>query len=458
MNFSGKNVLVYGLGRSGVAAVDLLLSKNANVFVYEDTKSAGTFANDFRVKRISSLEDVQSKNIFLCVVSPGVQIVGNKTIKQLKAWQIEIIPEVELGAMFVQGDLIAITGTNGKTTSVMLLKNLLQKKYDVTFMCGNIGFPISSICNLTNAKSATVVEVSSFMLETTKNFKPKIACILNISPDHLTRHKTYKNYIKTKFNIKNNFDENNVLILNKNIKNIFVGIRKKYKKRIFKLKIIKNPLKKLKNKYKIIFFDINNSVKNNKLYFNNKKILLLKKCKLKGEKNYENILNDLYVCSVLGLNLTKLKKEIYKFSPPKHRIEFVAKKLGRYFFDDSKATNPDSTICALSGAKKPVVVLLGGSDKGFCFDEIFDKCQNKIKKVIAFGAVADKIVATCKKHNFKNVVEYKKLEYAIGNILAETQKNDIVLLSPANASFDEFTSFEHRGEMFATWVKNLQQK
>lgn len=456
MNLNGENVLVYGIGESGKSAINLLLSENAKVFVFcdKDSNVSFTFASAFRVEQIYDITNVLNFKIDLCVVSPGIQILGNTNIDFLRQSGIEIISELELGFNFLKGDIIAVTGTNGKTTTVSLLKEMLLVKYNKVFLCGNIGLPVTAICKMTTYQSAVIIEVSSFMLECIKNFKPKIACILNITPDHITRHKTYKNYFKTKFNINNNLSNEDILILNENIKKQFKKLSKKYKKIIFKLKLIKKNFKELKNKYKIKYFNIKKQYKNNKLYIYNHKIINTKKCKLIGEKNYENILNNLLVCSSLGINLKSIKNVVYNFKPLNARIEKFAVINKVTFINDSKATNPDSTICALSAMKKPVILLLGGSDKGFSFDEILN-CTDKIKKIIIFGAVGDRIAECCKKNNFTNFTQYKTLKEATESIFIHAQKNDIVLLSPANASFDEFSGYKERGEKFSQWVKSL---
>ena len=412
MELKNKNFLVYGTGISGISAYNFLKENGANVYIFSDRCSEKL--EDFvSVKKFS---DIENLNIDYAVISPGVQIIGNKNIKKLKKMGIMLIIEFELGYLFCKGTFIAVTGTNGKTTCVNLLNHILSKKYE-TYMCGNVGVPITSIASKTTESSLVVAEVSSFMLELiSPNFSPDIAVITNITPDHISRHKTFENYYNSKLKItKYQTPQQHLIILNslKDIKTdakvIYAGTEKKYKSELI------------------------------------------------GDFNQQNISLCKEVCFFLGIKNKEFTKELKKFTPVKYRLQSLGKKNGITYINDSKSTNPDSTLKAIESFKKPVVALLGGSDKGNDFYDIFNS-KNKIKLAIIYGETADKIENDALFMGFTKTAKFVNLNEALYHLKSLVNKGDTVLFSPACASYDEFKNYIERGECFNKFFAELKWK
>ncbi len=402
MEVKNKTFLVYGSGVSGLSAYKFLKNKGANVYIYTDKKSDRiedlTYINKF--------SDVLMMNFDYVVVSPGIQIVGNRNINKLKKMGIKLISELELGYLFCKGRFIAVTGTNGKTTCVNLLNHILKTKYK-TILCGNVGIPITSVCDQSDDESVVICEVSSFMLELTSlNFTPDIAVITNVTPDHISRHKNYENYLKIKLKITENQQKNQFLLISDEFKDVKTEAQK----------IIVDKLKKYKSN-------------------------------LIGEFNLKNINFCAKVCNILGVSDKEFKDAVKSFLPVKYRLQILGKKRGITYINDSKSTNTDSTVQAINSMKKKVVVFLGGSDKGNDFYEIF-KLKNKIKLAIIYGETANKLEEDALFMGFNNICKFENLNESLYYFKSYIQKGDTVLFSPACASYDEFNNYVERGEYF----------
>jgi len=407
MNLVNKNVLVYGGGVSGVSAYKFLVKQGANAFIFSDKK----IVCEEGVKVIEKISDVLKLKIDYVILSPGVNIIGNKNIKKLKNLGALFLSELELGYLFCKGKFIAVTGTNGKTTCVNLINHVLSKKYK-TFLCGNVGTPITSICDQTTNDSIIVCEVSSFMLETiSPNFCPDVSVILNITPDHISRHKTLDAYFKCKLNITNFQTDKNVLFVPKELEYINTEA--------------------------------------------NKVVVLTEKFKtsLLGNFNQLNISFCFKVCEYFGISKKFFSKAIKTFTPVSFRLEVLGKRKGVFYINDSKATNPDSTIKALESMHKKVVLLLGGSDKGNSFREIFK--SDKIKLALIYGQTANALESDAISMGFSNVCKFDSLKDTLSNLKKFTKRGDVVLFSPACASYDEFSSYVERGEYFNNFVENV---
>lgn len=407
MQLKDKTFLVYGAGKSGISAYDFLISHGAMVYIYSDDN----VSLDKSFNQIYDFKEVLKIKFDYAVLSPGVQIVDNDNINKLKNNNVLLICELELGYLFCKGKFIAVTGTNGKTSCVSLLGHILESKFD-TFVCGNIGTPITSICDQTTENSVVICEVSSFMLElVSANFAPDISVILNVSSDHISRHKTFEEYKKAKLNITKyqSFDDY-----------LFVDYENE--------SILTNAMKN------VVF---------NEIKF---------KSKLIGDFNNHNINFCYRICKVLGICDKQFKKLLKSFEPLQFRLQKFTVKKGVIFINDSKSTNPDSTIKALSAMKKPVIVLLGGSDKGNSFEQIFENSK-KIKFAIFYGSTANKLKDDANFKGFNNFVVCQNLEHAIKESLKRARKKDIVLFSPACASFDEFKNYIERGKFFNNYIK-----
>lgn len=408
MEILNKSFLVYGAGVSGVSAYNFLQKKGATVYMYADKKTEDIKDMNY----ISNMSKVLEKKFDYIVLSPGINIIGNKNINKLKKTGALFISELELGYLFCKGKFIAVTGTNGKTTCVSLLNHILSKRY-ATFLCGNVGTPITSIADNTTDDSVVICEVSSFMLEiVSPNFKPDIAVILNITPDHISRHKTFDAYYNAKLQITRWQTENDYLLLPEQLNNIETRAKK--------------------------------IIVEQKKYKSN----------LVGDFNNLNIAFCEHVSELLGVGKREFISALKTFSPVAFRLQKLGKKRGITYINDSKATNPDSCIKAICAMKKTAVVLLGGSDKGNNFVDIF-KNKNKIKLAILYGQTADILEADALFCGFTKIAKFDNLKMALENLKEFVKRGDVVLFSPACASYDEFKNYVERGEYFTNYFEEI---
>ena len=427
--------LIVGCGVSGRSAGDFLQSKGYDV----------QFVSDENLKNFKS-DDIDRllTGLSFIVKSPGVAY-DNKIIKSAIKKGVEVVGEMEVGASIVKGDVIAVTGTNGKTTTVSLVNHLLQLENRKVYIGGNIGVPITSFVDVVLDDDIVVLECSSFQLESCKNFRPKIAVVLNISEDHLNRHKTISEYIRCKMNITKNQKNSDYLLLN-------------YDSEM----VMKN---KPKTNAKIYYFSTKNKVvgcyiKRGCIYFNDnlseKKLVSLSKIKLIGEHNKSNILAAVLSVYLLTKNIN-LFKSLNSFYGVEHRIEFVKTINKISFYNDSKATNIDSVLVALKSFKNGINLILGGSDKGYGFDDLFKNLPKNVKNIAIFGETRNKIAFFAQKYKFKNFCICDNLKAATLFCYTHAKPNEIVLLSPACASFDCFLNFEERGNIFKKIVMEIAE-
>lgn len=415
MKFKNKRVLVYGLGDSGRSAVKLLTKLGAHVFFYDDNLEYAGY--------VGYVRRMEEEHFDICVLSPGVKIKDNPNIEILKGKGTVILSELDLGYLFLKGKVIAVTGTNGKTTTVSLIYKILKDNgYDAR-LCGNIGVPITSVVD-TNKNSVTVVEVSSFQLESSYLFRCDIGVILNVMPDHLDRHGTMQEYIDCKKKLASFTRKKLVLNLDDEIAKTFN----------FKKKCLYFSKKTLK---KGVF------LKNNQIYINKTPVCGTENLKLLGEKNLENVLGA--VGALSKFRNIKFNDSVKNFTPSPHRVEVVGEQGGVVFVDDSKATNVASTMNALSAfANKNIILLAGGRGKEAPYDEIF---QRHLKLVVGFGEEGEKICAVANAYKTPSVY-VGRFDNAVRYACEKSESGDVVLLSPACSSFDEFSSYKERGERF----------
>ena len=441
MDLKGKNVLVVGLGKSGMAAFDLLKLMQANVWLYDgnekfslDNISAPLYLGSFPKDKFQELD--------LAVFSPGVPL-DIELAQFLKDNNIKIIGEIELAYMVEKGTVIGITGTNGKTTTTTLVGEIMKKYNPNTLVVGNIGYPYTKEVIKTSNDSITVAEISSFQLETAVKFRPRVSAILNITPDHLNRHKTMECYTQMKFDIAKNQKDDDLCVLNYDDE----LIRKNEKQ-------IKCNIEYFSSKQKI----------SNGLYQNDKKeivdgktnqvLMSMKDTKLVGDHNCENIMAAILMSRKMGLPMDLIIDTIKKFSPVEHRVEFVENIDGVDYYNDSKGTNPDAAIKAIKSMDKPTILIGGGYNKGGDFDEWIKAFDGKVKKLLLLGETKEKIAADAKKCGFENYEFVKDLKEAVEKAHEYAQSGDAVLLSPACASWDMFKSYEQRGDLFKEYVRN----
>ena len=432
MKLKNKRILVYGLGDSGRAVLNVLKNKRDHVSFYDD---------DLRYWEYIGFErNPQEKFYDLVIVSPGIKCQGNKLLEIFRQKNMQIISEIDFAYLLSKGAIIAITGTNGKTTVSMLTHKILKSAGFKTFLCGNIGLPFSAVCEKATKDSITVCEVSNFQLETSQFFSPDVACILNIKPDHLDRHGSFEEYVKVKSKLCQNMKSQAKLILNfddEEAKKLI--LHKKYQ--FFSKKTLK----------KGVF------VKNNQIFVNKKNILSLNEIRLKGEKNLENVLASVAICSHFHLPAQSYSYAVSNFVPASHRMQMVGELDGVIFIDDSKATNVASTVACVEAYRNDVIILLmGGQGKDIEYDEIF-RLKIPYKKIVCFGQEGKNIFECARRHAL-DAQAFEKFDDAVLFSKQIASKGDIVLLSPSCASFDEFSSYAERGERFKELVLQASQQ
>lgn len=444
MNLKNKKVLVYGLGKSGQGAIKLLKTINAKIFLYDDNAENLKNCKDEFVIKVEAITENFLEEIDLIVVNPSVSIYS-ENLKLAFLKNIKIISEIELAFLNKKGKVISVTGSNGKSTTSTLIYNIFNLANKKTSLVGNIG---NSFCSevAENKKQTYIVEVSSFQLETIENYRSNTACFLNFSENHLDRHFSLKNYFETKCKIFKNSKNKDFKILNyddEKVKNIKKTNNTYYFSR----------LEKVKGAY----------LSQDYIYFNDgkeeEKILHISQIKLLGGHNIENVL-----CAILVAKLNKIKNEfivkaIENFYGINHRIEFVDEINGVKYFNDSKSTTCKSTLTALDCFKNDrVLLILGGSDKGFEFIPLFEKLPDCVKNIICLGEVKEKILKDAKEYNFFNIIQTDCFENAIklAQQISLSENLNTILLSPATASFDMFKNFEERGDTFKKIVKEIK--
>lgn len=441
MKVTGKRILIYGMSRTGLALLEFLKKRQAIIYLYDDNQDVSKYIDNKIILPFSEFL-IDASLLDLIIVSPGVSL-ETKLLKMAKLNKINVIGEVEFAFNFCKSKkMIAITGTNGKTTTTELISQVLSQKYKV-HKCGNIGIPFISVVDSIEVQDYVVLEISSFQLETIKKFRPKISVILNLKPDHLDRYEDLNDYYKSKLKIYKNQKRKDICILNKDDENIN--------------KLVKTIHCKAK---KIYFskcnYNVNGFIRDKSIILkmgkNEQLISYLENLKLQGEHNYLNILATVLVGIIENVDIDNVRNVIENFNSLEHRQEFVKNVDGVEYVNDSKATNIDATINALTAYKnKRVHLLLGGSDKGEEFENFFKSLSNNVKCYI-FGETREKMKWSAINVGYFNFVVLNKLCDALNDAKKNAKASEIVLLSPACASFDEFSNFEERGKYFKEWV------
>jgi UDP-N-acetylmuramoylalanine--D-glutamate ligase len=457
MELKDKRVLVVGLGKSGVASALFLKAHGARVTV-SDTKSGDELRNE-----IPSLLDHgitvetggHGERTFrgqdLIVVSPGVP-ADAPLLVQARAMGEAVIGEIELAAQFLPGPIVAITGSNGKTTTTTLTGEILTSGGLLTLVGGNIGTPAISLAERANRETAVVLEVSSFQLETIQTFHPKIAVVLNVTPDHLDRHRTFEAYVDAKARIFENQRGDDFAVLNEDDPTC-VGMAARTRARVFwfsRQKEVKQGA--WVREGKILFRDGSSSQKNPQ-----SEVMLASEVPLKGAHNLENVLAAVCAGALMGCTSEKIRQAVRDFKAVEHRLEFVATIRGVDYYNDSKATNVDATIKALESFPANIHLILGGKDKGSDYSLLNELLRQRVKRVYTIGAAAGKIESqiVSLKGGGVEIVHAETLENALRKANAVAEPGDVVLLAPACASFDQFKNYEQRGQVFKEIVRGL---
>ena len=451
MNLEGKRVLVVGSGKSGVAAAELLRKKGITFVLFDGNKDLDVTALIEKNPVFAGAEILLGElapedmaRIDLVVLSPGVP-TDLPMVNELRNRQIPIWGEIELAYHFAKGRIIAITGTNGKTTTTSLVGEIMANYFDDVKVVGNIGIPYTSVAANTTEDTVTVAEISSFQLETTHEFAPEVTAILNITPDHLNRHHTMEEYIRVKELITKNQTSEDTCVLN-------------YEDPI--LRAFGENLQ-----IRVLFFSSERKLKQG-LYLEDETIWYadesqkLAICKTQdlnivGKHNYENVMAAAGMALSYGVPLEKIQEAVKAFQAVEHRIEFVTEKNGVVYYNDSKGTNPDAAIKGIQAMSRPTLLIGGGYDKGSDYTEWIQSFDGKVKYLVLLGVTKEKIAETARKCGFDNIIMTENLEEAVKVCAENAESGDAVLLSPACASWDMFPSYEVRGRRFKELVRNL---
>ena len=448
MYLRNQKFMVAGMSKSGESSARFLLKHGAQVYVYDDVVSENIKALMAELEELGAhIVDAESyiDATLLCdilVLSPGIPIDNPLPIAFRKQGKT-IIGEAELGATYLKANTVAVTGTNGKTTTVSMLNSILLNAGLNSVACGNIGTPIVGEVENLGIDDYAVVEISSFQLETLSSFLPHIAIIKNITEDHLNRHYTMENYIFLKRKILRNLRESEYAVLNYDDEEV----------RSFAQQTRAN----------VIFFSLNSQIdgayyENGAIYFNGEKYLDVKDMTVKGEHNIYNALACVATAHILGIDKAKTAEALCKFKGIKHRIEEIAKINGVTYIDDSKGTNVDATLKAVKTMLNPTIILLGGKDKGYDYAPLFVELNNSnVIHAILYGENRFKLLNSAVKAGYISFSLCSEFDTAVrlSGFIAKSGQN--VLLSPASSSFDSFSNYEERGDAFKSLVEGMNE-
>lgn len=452
MNIKDKKVLLVGLAKTGVSTIKKLDKLGASIVVtdikpkekLEDILSQLNGLNNVEYILGSHPEDIS--DIDLTIVSPGVPL-DLPFIEKLKESNVKIIGEVELAYTLSNNPIfVGITGTNGKTTTTSLVGEIFKEANRDTYIVGNIGNPVIDTVDYTDKNSVLVTELSSFQLESIDTFRPKVSSILNITEDHLNRHHTMENYINAKARIFENQEKSDFSILNYD-DSIVRSLNKNNNASILYF----SRQEKIDQG---VYLDENNNIV---ISIDGKQITVLNRNELSlpGDHNLENAMAAILMTYVVGVDLEVIKHVLITFKGVEHRLEFVTNKNGIMFVNDSKGTNPDSTIKAIGSYERPIILIAGGMDKHSDFTDMMKCATKNVKELVLLGETADKIEASARKEGLENITKVKNMEEAVKKAYELAKDGDVVLLSPGCASWDMYPNFEARGLDFKENIYKL---
>lgn len=455
MEIEEKKFLVVGTGISGIAAAELLVKKNLSVVLYdgnEDLKEQEIREKSPLLKDVEivlgKLPEAKINSCDIAVLSPGVP-TDSPMVNAMRETGLAIWGEIELAYAFEKGKVLAITGTNGKTTTTALLGEIMKNYYNHVQVVGNIGIPYTSVVDENTEDSVTVAEISSFQLETVHEFCPQVSAILNITPDHLNRHHTMENYILAKESITKNQGKEQVCVLN------------------YEDEVLRNFANEVKTR--VIFFSSQRKLEEG-IFLQGEEIIWradgketlvcnVKELNLIGRHNYENVMAATAMALAYGVPMEKIKEVLVRFVAVAHRIEYVVTKRGVRFYNDSKGTNPDAAIQAIRAMEWPTLLIGGGYDKNSEYDEWIEAFDGKVKKLVLLGATREKIAETAIKLGYpkEDIIFVESLQEAVDVCYENAENGDAVLLSPACASWGMFKNYEQRGDMFKEMARALTE-
>lgn len=430
-----EKVLILGLSKSGIAAAFAVNKRGGDVWITEGKEPKEEYKEKIaELKKLGvHIETGGHTDEFIegskyAITSPGIP-PKSEIFQKLREKNVPIISEIEYAYRNTDIPFIVITGTNGKTTTTALVSHILSKKYSAP-VCGNIGVPPTSLID--NKSDFLVCEVSSFQAEMTEKFRAKIACWTNFTPDHIDWHGGLENYFRAKAKLFLGSQAPEYAILNAQDKR----------------------LAEFSNKCKnVVMFDDDKDcyIKDEAIYFKGEKIITLQDCPLIGHHNHQNVMCGIVIAKLLGMENEEIKEQIMTFAAPEHRLEKVREINGITFYNDSKATNPEASIVAIDSFNDvDVALILGGRDKNTDLTEMCASINKHINTVLLIGEATERFEENLIKNGFSNIIKEDSMEKAIDKAI--DLKPDVVLLSPACASFDMFKSYEHRGEVFKQYV------
>ena len=384
------------------------------------------------------------ESLDLVVLSPGVP-TDIPLVKRFYEMELPVWGEVELAYRTGKGRVLAITGTNGKTTTTALLGKIMKDACPSVFVVGNIGTPYTSKAQEMQENSVTVVEISSFQLETIEEFAPEVSAILNITEDHLNRHHTMEEYIRVKELITKNQSSEDVCVLN-------------YEDEVLR-KFGETAVPK------VVYFSSARTLEKG-IYLEGDTIMLTTETakipvvktgelKLLGQHNYENVMAAVAMAYYAGVDMESIRKSVCEFTAVEHRIEYVTEKNGVVYYNDSKGTNPDAAIKGIQAMNRPTYLIGGGYDKESSYDEWIQAFDGKVRCLVLIGQTKEKIKAAAERLGFTDIVLLENLQEAVHYCAEHAKEGEAVLLSPACASWGQFDNYEQRGDMFKKYVSEL---
>lgn len=453
MDFKGKKALVFGAGISGMGSVRLLAERGAYVILHDANEKLNAAemleelenADSVQI-RLGGFPEEEIASLDLVVLSPGIP-TDLPVIERIKNAGIPVWGEIELAYVCGKGEVLGITGTNGKTTTTSLLGEIIKNAFESTFVVGNIGSPYTEAASRTREDSVIVAELSSFQLESILTFRPRVSAVLNITPDHLNRHHTMEAYIAAKFDIAKNQTKEDTCVLNyedetcrRMAENVPASVL--YFSSAHKLeqgiyldggKIIYKPLKEEAG---IEVCDVT-------------------ELKLLGVHNYENVMAAVAMAASYGVDMEIIRRTVKEFAGVEHRIEFVAEKNGVAYYNDSKGTNPDAAIKGIQAMNRPTILIGGGYDKQSDFHEWIQSFDGKVRYLVLIGATKEQIQKEAGECGFTDCILKDTFKEAMDACVELARPGDAVLLSPACASWGMFKNYEVRGDEFKKYVYAL---
>ena len=439
---------VLGLSKSGKSVTEFLLSRGATVYLHDDLTSERIeqTAKDLVTKGAKRIRKDDLPNMpEICdvlVISPGIPI-DHPVAVAFKRRGRAVVGETEIAARYIKSPLVAVTGTNGKTTTVSMIAECLKRGGRSAYACGNIGTPLVEYCNIPEEEIA-VAEISSFQLETLNSLRPHAAVVLNITEDHLNRHYNMENYQFLKAKLLKNLTAAEYAVLN------------------YDDEVVHSFAEK--TKAQVLYFSVRERVygafyEQGDLYFGKEKIMSVSELPTEGVHNVQNALAVIAVAKIMGIKNEDIAAALKAFKGIRHRVEFVCEVNGVQFINDSKGTNVDATLKAIAMMKGETVLLLGGQNKGYDYGKLFSVLANsKVVRVVLYGENRFALLKSARSYDFNKVTMCEDFDFAVRIAAMLAKEGQTVLLSPASASFDEFAGYEERGDRFVEIVQALQEE